>query len=187
MNVKLKINLIVSGIITIIFVIVLLFAYKGFYPFNTGIGLQLHFYIYDDYNISFNHYNMYYDNQKYWCRESSKEIRYTKYLPMWKNYNNKVDEIDKLIIKLKNNQYSQYELKGDLLNIQFSYDQANLLGINYYYEKAQHLQENLKSKYKHNQKSEEIIENLENLKENIKHTKDIEVQKMLDLYCVKIL
>lgn len=187
MNEDIKVNLIISAIICILVSIVLFFAYKGYYPFNTGAGKEFHYYIYDNYNISFNNYNMYYDNQKYWCRESSKEIRLKKYLPMWKYHNSKIDEIDKLLIKLKSNQYSQFELKKDLSNIQFSLDQANLFGINYYKERAQYLQKNLNSKYEYNKKINETIKELENQKENIKYMKDVEIKKMLNIYCVKVL
>ena len=54
--------LIITILILLFIGFTLYFAYKGFFPFNSGKGKQFHYWVFDNYHLAFNIPNYNYNN-----------------------------------------------------------------------------------------------------------------------------
>ena len=184
MSDNLKLNLIISAIIAIICIIILFFAYKGFYPFNNGLGKDFHYFIYDEFHIAFNHSNYEYDDKQYWCYESSEAQRHFQYDKKILAYDEAINKIQIVINNAYANKYNnQNQIKYDIDSIETTYKYINLYGN----EQLKRQQEILDRKIKYNQKLDESIKELEDLKKDVQDKKYEEIRQMLNRYCIEVL
>ena len=179
-----KLNLIISAIITILGITTLFFAYKGFYPFNTSEGKTFHYFIYDEINIAFNNSNYEFDNKQYWCYERSEAQRHFQYDKKILAYDETINKIQNVINNAYTNKYNnQNQIKYDIVNIETTYKYINIYGN----EQLKRQQEIIDRKIKYNQKLEESIKELEDLKKDVQSKKDEEIRQMLNRYCIEVL
>ena len=176
-----RILAIVCNILAII--IFILFAYKGFFPFNIDVGKRFHYLIYDAYHILFNISNFEYNNHLYYCKSIYKE---------------KIIEINKNIVQidLKNQDiqnkinaliYSKNNITdNDYNKIQSLYDTAHVLHDDYYIHKADNEIKIIQNKLEHNKNIDKQIKLLNIMKNNNEIIKDIEKRKILQ-YCIELL
>ena len=93
--------LFISAFILIFISISLYFAYKGFFPFNSGKGKQFHYWVFDNYHLAFNIPNYNYNNIPYYCKISHNE-QIMNITETNQKYQNDINEIQKTIISYVN-------------------------------------------------------------------------------------
>lgn len=165
----------------------LFWCYKGYYPFNRGKGKFLHFWLYDNYHIAFNHSNIEINSQRYWCKTQYIDEVQRIYSPNFEAYDEQLKQLQKNINALRNSQYSQFELNRDNSDIQYLYDTAHILKDNYYYYKAEQKKYNLQLKYEHNERTQNYIKDIEKLIEKINQKQEKDLKNIIYIYCVKVL
>ncbi len=164
--------------------IIIYFAYHGFFPFNTTIGKNIHYWIYDNYHIAFNISNLEYKNTKYYCLQSKADtIR--SYFEQTNQLYAKITEIQRLINNAKQQKYPISDL--DYRLVENKYDYAHSFGDDYYLNKANTAKKILQSKVDFNNTIDKYIKQLEQEGKNINVKIEILDKKMISECCIKLL
>ena len=176
--------LIITILILLFIGFTLYFAYKGFFPFNSGKGKQFHYWVFDNYHLAFNIPNYNYNNIPYYCKISHNE-QIMNITETNQKYQNDINEIQKTINKLRQSKY--YLPDYDRFKVQSLYDRAHIFNDYYYVQQANNELKVLQSKQEHNSKCDALIKKFE---DEIKYINEVLIpannEKILD-YCVKLL
>lgn len=165
--------------------LIIFLAYKGYFPFNTGDNAlrQVHYWVYDDLHLAFNVPNYHYKNKSYYCKSEYSD----KILELKENINSYDFKINKIQTEIINHKNSKYNITDyDYQKIQSLYDSAHILNDRYYVNKAEREQKILKLKSDQNKLIDQIVEYNNQRIKHMKFLKDIEIEKMLRNYCVKL-
>ena len=160
------------------------FAYKGFFPFNSGKGKDIHYWLFDNYHIAFNISNYTYNDVPYYCKKEY-NVQILEINKKNKKYQNDIRVLQNTINDLRQSKYNLTE--HDNFKVQFLYDQAHIFNDYYYVEKANNELKVLQSKQKHNSMCDSLIQVYEKAINKINNELiPANNKKMLD-YCVRLL
>lgn len=171
-------------LISFIVVMTTYFAYKSFFPFNIEPLKKIHFIVYDIYHMAFSIPNYHYKGQAYYCKSlNNKKI--AKINEEINNHKSKIKQLEPEINKLQNLKYKISDY--DYQKIQSLYDSAHILKDSYYVNRAKHEQNLINTKLEYNKNIDKRVEHLNQLMKITNILIDIETNKMLVKYCVKLL